>query len=272
MQHALAQLARHGAIGQRDRTAVGELEGADIERIGAAVFGEFCAGDAVAAAAFVRVEIVEIGRWCCRGLPRAARYRCGSSRPARTPWGSAGSPQASPKPAACPAARSPPAAPGPRRRSRRHHGYRECWARWRSRPSALAGRPRLGEGCGAGGLLLNLILALPWASACPSQPACLVPAGRIGRARPGSGTAARRNVPPRPLLGGASLNRSAHGAAAPGFRREGGRCWHAKQEPSRDNGNHCRCNAAKGAISPFSACFLRGKVHFNSMNLTPIRR
>ena len=71
MQHALAQLARHGAIGERDRTAVGELEGADIERIGAAMFGELCACDAVAAAAFVGVEIIEIGD----GAAEAGRER-----------------------------------------------------------------------------------------------------------------------------------------------------------------------------------------------------
>ncbi len=39
--------------------AVGELEGANVERIGAAMFGQFGAGNAVAAAAFERVEIVE---------------------------------------------------------------------------------------------------------------------------------------------------------------------------------------------------------------------
>src|SRR5260221_12838809 len=31
------------------------------------------------------------------------------------------------------------------------------------------------------------------------------------------------------------------------------------------DGNHCRSGAAKGAISPFSACFLRATVHVNSM-------
>ena len=39
MQHILAQSPRHGAVGQRDRAAIGQLEGAHIERIGAAVFG-----------------------------------------------------------------------------------------------------------------------------------------------------------------------------------------------------------------------------------------
>ena len=67
MQHVLAHLARHGAVGQRDRLAVGELEGADVERVGAAVFGQLGAGDAVAAAAFERVEIVEIADRRCRG-------------------------------------------------------------------------------------------------------------------------------------------------------------------------------------------------------------
>ena len=52
-------------------------------------------------------------------LPPAAPCRCGSSRRWRSPWCSGGSQRASPEPAACPAARSPPAAPGPRRRSRR---------------------------------------------------------------------------------------------------------------------------------------------------------
>ena len=61
MQHALAQSPRHGAVGQRDQAAVGELEGANVERVGAAVLGELGADDAVAAAALERVEIVEIG-------------------------------------------------------------------------------------------------------------------------------------------------------------------------------------------------------------------
>ena len=61
MEHALAHLARHGTIGERDRTAVGELEGADIECIGAAMFGQLGARDAVAAAAFVGIEIIEVG-------------------------------------------------------------------------------------------------------------------------------------------------------------------------------------------------------------------
>ena len=154
MQHVLAQLPRHRAIGQRDRPAVGELEGANVERIGAAVFGELGADDAVAAAALERIEIVEIADRRCRGFAPAARCRCGSSRRSRTPSCSAGSPPASPRPAACPAARSPPAAPDPRRRSRRGHGCRECWERWRSRPSAPAGRPkaaaRRGAACSAG--------------------------------------------------------------------------------------------------------------------------
>ncbi len=61
MQHALAQLPRHRAVGQRNRSAVGELDGANVERIGAAMFGQDGADDAVAAAAFERVEIVEVG-------------------------------------------------------------------------------------------------------------------------------------------------------------------------------------------------------------------
>ena len=60
MQHALAQLARHRAVGERDRLAVGELHAANVERVGAAVFGQSGADHAVAAAAFERVEIVEI--------------------------------------------------------------------------------------------------------------------------------------------------------------------------------------------------------------------
>ncbi len=67
----LAQLARHRAVGQRDRLAVGELEGANVERVGAAVFGELGADDAVAAAAFERVEIVEIAD----GAAEARRQR-----------------------------------------------------------------------------------------------------------------------------------------------------------------------------------------------------
>ena len=61
MQHTLAQSPRHGAVGQRDRAAVGELEGANVERVGAAMFGKLGADDTVAAAALERVEIVEIG-------------------------------------------------------------------------------------------------------------------------------------------------------------------------------------------------------------------
>ena len=68
MQHGLAQFPRDGAIGQRNRTAVGELEGANVERIGAAVFGELGADDAVAAAALERVEIVEIGDGAAESL------------------------------------------------------------------------------------------------------------------------------------------------------------------------------------------------------------
>ena len=64
-------LARHRAIGERNRTAVGELEGAHVERIGAAMFRQLRAGDTVAAAAFERVEIVEIADRRCRGSPRS---------------------------------------------------------------------------------------------------------------------------------------------------------------------------------------------------------
>ena len=142
MQHVLAQLPRHGAVGQRDRAAIGKLEGADIERIGAAVFGKQGTGNAVAAAALEGVEIVEVARSCCRAFAPAARYRCGSSRRSQTPCGNGGLPLASPTPAVCRAARSPPAAPDPRRRSRRDHGCRECWERWRSPPSAPAGTPK----------------------------------------------------------------------------------------------------------------------------------
>ena len=45
------------------------------------------------------------------------------------------------------------------------------------------------------------------------------------------------------------------------------RALKVSQRLDRDgNGNHCRSHAAKGAISPFPACVLRGKVHVNSMN------
>jgi hypothetical protein len=60
MQHAFAQVPRYCAVGQRDRLAVGEFQGAHIERIGAAVFGQRSARHAVEAAAIVRVEIVEV--------------------------------------------------------------------------------------------------------------------------------------------------------------------------------------------------------------------
>ena len=62
MQHGLALLARHAAVGQRQRLAVGEFQGADVDRIGAAVFGHFGARYAVAAAAFERIEVVELGK------------------------------------------------------------------------------------------------------------------------------------------------------------------------------------------------------------------
>src|SRR5690348_4644104 len=59
MQHGLAGLARHGTVGERDRAAVGELEGAHVEGIGAAVLGQMRAGDAIETAAFIRIIIVE---------------------------------------------------------------------------------------------------------------------------------------------------------------------------------------------------------------------
>ena len=40
-------------------SAVGKLQGADVEGVGAAVFGQLGAGDAIAAAAFEGIEIVE---------------------------------------------------------------------------------------------------------------------------------------------------------------------------------------------------------------------
>ena len=138
-----------------------------------------------------------------------------------------------------------------------------------------AGR-RLRRRCG-GGLLLSLILGL--ILALLSGLVGLLLLGRrlwLGRRRIGRTRLRQRHRHRRPAhLSPRSWRRIPEQVGprrrAPGFRREGGRCWHAKQEAGRDNGNHCRCNAAKGAISPFSACFLRGKVHFNSMNLTPIR-
>ena len=83
MQHGLAHVARHVAVGQRNRPAVGELDAANVERVGAAVFGQMGAGDAVAAAAVERIEIVEIADVRCRGLPPAAPCRCGPSRRSR---------------------------------------------------------------------------------------------------------------------------------------------------------------------------------------------
>ena len=61
MQHRLAQLPRDRAVGQRDGPAIGKLEGANIKRIGAAVFGQSGADDTVAAAALEGIEIIEVG-------------------------------------------------------------------------------------------------------------------------------------------------------------------------------------------------------------------
>src|SRR5579872_7173606 len=61
MQHRLTQIPRNVAVGQRNGPAIGEFKRANVERIAAAMLGELGAGDAVAAAALERVEIVEIG-------------------------------------------------------------------------------------------------------------------------------------------------------------------------------------------------------------------
>jgi hypothetical protein len=61
MQDSLAQAARHVAVREHDRLAVGELERVNIERVGATVLGERCAGDSVTAAAFIGIQIFQIG-------------------------------------------------------------------------------------------------------------------------------------------------------------------------------------------------------------------
>jgi hypothetical protein len=50
MQHGFAQLSRNRPVGERDRTAIGKPEGANIERIGSAMLGELRADDTVATA------------------------------------------------------------------------------------------------------------------------------------------------------------------------------------------------------------------------------
>ncbi|OKO85227.1 hypothetical protein AC629_19625 [Bradyrhizobium sp. NAS80.1] len=69
MQHPLAHVAGHGAVGQADRLPVGELDGPDVDGVGLAVLGQQGANNAVATAALEGIEIVEIadGRAEARG-------------------------------------------------------------------------------------------------------------------------------------------------------------------------------------------------------------
>ena len=61
MQHALANVARYRAVGERNRLSVGQFQGTNVKCVGAAMFGKVSAGNAIAAAAFKRVEVVQIG-------------------------------------------------------------------------------------------------------------------------------------------------------------------------------------------------------------------
>src|SRR5262249_59058513 len=57
--HALAKIFVRRRIGQLDDATAGELDRAYVERIGFAVLGEFCADDAVAAAAIIGCVVVD---------------------------------------------------------------------------------------------------------------------------------------------------------------------------------------------------------------------
>src|SRR5262249_11037862 len=56
----LAQLPRGSPVGERHELAIAELDAAHVERIGAAMLGQLCADDAIAATAIERVEIVDL--------------------------------------------------------------------------------------------------------------------------------------------------------------------------------------------------------------------
>ena len=56
----VADVARRGTIRQPDHPPVDQLEAAHIQRIGAAMLGELSAGNAVAPAAIIGVEIVDL--------------------------------------------------------------------------------------------------------------------------------------------------------------------------------------------------------------------
>ena len=257
MQHVLAQLPRHGAVGQRNRAAIGKLEGADIERIGAAVFGKQGTGNSVAASALEGIEIVEV-------RDRAAELLRQRRDIAADPVGD----------------------------RRRHAATEDC--RWLHRHLPLVGQHDR--------LQPHQILAAAAAGTMDVGNAGSdgdflrqrLPARRrlrLGRRLLiGFGGLGRRRFRGRGLLGGGCRRlrrarlrqrhrRAVRGAPLPwrrsGFEQVGPRCRHGPARRHRRlglhaeqngySGNHGPFGAAKRATSPFSACFLRARVHVNFM-------
>ncbi len=68
--HRVAKILRHFRIGKHERLAVGELEGAHVERVGAAVLAQGRAAHAVAAAALVGAEIFQPAQRCAEFVLR----------------------------------------------------------------------------------------------------------------------------------------------------------------------------------------------------------
>ncbi len=266
MQHALAQFARHRAVGERNRLAVGEFQGADVERVGAAVFGQEAADHAVAAAAFERVEIVEHADVAAEA--RGQRRDVGAD-----PVGDRGGHGAAQDRRGL--QRNLPLV-------RQHHrlqphqilaaaaagavdvgnaggngdriGQRQPAGRGRRRPrrSRRFGRlVRLGR-CRR---LLRGARASPARSPARPPDAALATAP-LRVARPGAAFAgaAPNRSPQGPCDHGAGLFAAAGSVGAPSVSQH------------RGGGNHDgRRGAAGAATRPFAACFLRAKVHGNSV-------
>ena len=288
MQHALAQFARHRAIGECNRLAIGKFQPANVERIGVSVFRQFGAGDAVAAAAIERVEIVEIADGAAearrqrrhvgadpvrdRGRHGAAEGRRGLQRNPPFVWQHHGFQPHQILAAAIAGTLDVGDAGGDRDRvCQRQPASRR---RWRGRvgfDGRRVGRTRRRQWRGCG--LFGRLVSLDRRRLFRRRGLFGFDDRRIGRTRLRQrhrrGERRECCLPPRLRPGLPKLRPVIPKQIAPQtmtmLPSRDGLGLRAKHQQHCCNGNHCREGATKALTRPFAACFLRAKVHGNSM-------